>query len=294
MNKKFFAVAGLLLAFTVTGCSNLADKRSAQSVVLATPLQVSYQNELKLVRLGQMLSEPDIDRDKLALLFYERGATYDKLGLTSLARFDFNQAIKAKPDFAEAYNYLGVYLTQMQEYDEAFEAFDSVLELAPEYGYAYLNRGIALYYAGQEQLAHEDLTAFYNLDPKDPYRALWLYLVEKKTNPEQALIRLKEHQTKHHGSDWGWQIVSFYTGVLDESAFISGVSNGVKSNKELAERLCEAYFYLAKWQLQEGNPGLASSYFKLALSNNVYEFIEHKYALLELELLLSSSQAMTQ
>ena len=35
----------------------------------------------------------------------------------------------------------------------------------------------------------------------------------------------------------------------------------------------------------KGNRKEAISYFKLALANNVYDFIEHRYALLELELM---------
>ncbi len=48
----------------------------------------------------------------------------------------------------EVFNYLGIYLTQAGNFDAAYEAFDSVLELDPTYNYAHLNRGIALYYGG--------------------------------------------------------------------------------------------------------------------------------------------------
>ncbi|MFO6424278.1 lipoprotein NlpI [Motilimonas sp. KMU-193] len=284
MNKwvlAMLAVAGLL-----TGCAtNTASVNSPQSLVLAVPLQVTYQSELKLIRLGQMINSPDVDSEKLALLFYERGATYDQLGMTSLARFDFNQAIKVKPDFAEAYNYLGVYLTQMQEFDEAFEAFDSVLELQPEHQYAYMNRGIALSYAGADTLALADLEAFVAFEPSEPYRNIWLYLVERRLAPDAALTRLANNAARHQTDEWGWRIVDFYTGKINESDYIGSVTQGIEDNQGLAERLCEAYFYLAKWYQAQGNDVLAASFYKLSLSNNVYEFIEHKYALLELDLL---------
>ena len=60
------------------------------------------------------------------------------------------------------------------------------------------------------------------------------------------------------------------------------LSKSSKSNRELAERLCEAYFYLGKLHLAQGKKALAESYFKLSMSNNVYDFIEHRYAMLEL------------
>jgi lipoprotein NlpI len=62
-----------------------------------------------------------------------------------------------------------------------------------------------------------------------------------------------------------------------------------QGQQELAERLCETYFYLGKFELAKGNRKEAISYFKLALANNVYDFIEH-HALLELELMARKPQ----
>lgn len=65
----------------------------------------------------------------------------DSLGLRALARNDFSQALAIRPDMPEVFNYLGIYLTQAGNFDAAYEAFDSVLELDPTYNYAHLNRG---------------------------------------------------------------------------------------------------------------------------------------------------------
>lgn len=65
----------------------------------------------------------------------------------------------------EVFNYLGIYLTQAGNFDAAYEAFDSVLELDPTYNYAHLNRGIALYYGGRDKLAQDDLLAFIKTIP---------------------------------------------------------------------------------------------------------------------------------
>jgi lipoprotein NlpI len=61
--------------------------------------------------------------------------------------------------------------------------------------------------------------------------------------------------------------------------------SGVTSQQQLTDRLCEAYFYLGKYHSARGNTGVASNYFKLALSTNVFEYVEHRYARLELNLL---------
>ena len=37
----------------------------------------------------------------VAQLYYDRGVLFDSLGLSTLARIDFNRAVKLKPDLAE-------------------------------------------------------------------------------------------------------------------------------------------------------------------------------------------------
>ncbi|MCE1631357.1 lipoprotein NlpI, partial [Enterobacter hormaechei] len=98
----------------------------------------------------------------------------------------FSVALSIRPNIPEIFNYLGIYFTQASNFDAAYEAFDSVLELDPTYNYARLNRGIALYYGGRYKLAQDDLQAFYQDDPNDPFRSLWLYLVEKEFYPKGA------------------------------------------------------------------------------------------------------------
>jgi lipoprotein NlpI len=53
----------------------------------------------------------------------------------------------------------------------------------------------------------------------------------------------------------------------------------------LTDRLSEAYFYLGKYNQILANDNAAANFFKLSLSTNVYEFVEHRYAKLELDLM---------
>ena len=201
-----------------------------------------------------------------------------------MARIDFSRALHEKPDFAEAYNFLGVYMTQQQDFDNAFDAFDSAIELAPNYDYAYLNRGIALYYANRPELAVQDMKVFESHKQDDPYRALWLFITEAALNQEKALTDLQQLYKEHHTNEWGWQLVEVFIGKTTANEFIQHIPDSTSSNRELAEHLCEAYFYLAKLSQLQGYTDQAEAYFKLSLANNVYDFIEHRYALLELQL----------
>ncbi|ACY83257.1 lipoprotein NlpI [Edwardsiella piscicida] len=266
-------------AILLAGCSN-ADWR--QNEVLAIPLQPSLQQEVMLARMEQILASRALTDDERAQLLYERGVLYDSLGLRALARNDFSQALAIRPDMPEVFNYLGIYLTQAGNFDAAYEAFDSVLELDPTYSYARLNRGIALYYGGRYSLAQDDLQAFYQDDPNDPFRSLWLYLAERELNQEQALTALSQRYNKANRSQWGWNIVEFYLGKISEKTLMERLQADATDNTSLAEHLSETDFYLGKHYLSLGEKSSASALFKLTVANNVHNFVENRYALLEL------------
>lgn len=289
--KQMAWLGWVSVLLVLSGCSSTQGSKQVSGgedvplATLAVPQQISYQSELALAKLGQMLSSPDLNPDQRAELFYERGVMFDRVGLRTMARIDFSRALRERPDFAEAYNFIGVYLTQQQSFDEAYEAFDSALELAPDYDYAYLNRGIALYYGKRPAMAVQDLSEFYRRRPEDPYRVLWLYMAERNVNADRALQDLQRRYKQHAGNEWGWNIVGVVAGEQAESDFFQMVAQQSESNKELAERLCEAYFYLGKVYLAQGQVKRAASYFKLSMASNIYDFIEYRYAMLELGLL---------
>lgn len=252
---------------------------------MAEPMEVNYKSEIALARLTEVLHRAEISDVQKAQLYYDRGVIYDSVGLRSLARLDFNRALRLKPDLIEAYNFIGIHFTQLQEFNQAYDAFDSALDLAPEHEYAFLNRGIALYYGGRPELAADDFLMFMNKQLDDPYRILWLYLAEKEVNDDTALVNLKARSARINEQVWAKQIIQLYVGEINEQQFMTNLSVGVSSNKELTDRLCEAYFYLAKMYQAKGHDHIASNYFKLTLSTNVYEFVEHRYAKLELDLM---------
>lgn len=283
MKDRFLLGPVALFGVLLAGCS--APKAVTPTLVLPVPMQVSYESELGIARLGQMLTATGLTPEQRAELFFQRGVVFDRVGLRAMARLDFNRALRERPDFADAYNLNGVYLTQNQEFDEAYEAFDSALELAPDYTYANLNRGIALYYGGRPGLAARDLKTFLDEDPSDPYRLLWWYLALDQLDPEFATEQLAAHQLQYGTDEWAWDIVSVYLGEVTDEQLLNRVSEESTDNQELAERLCEAYFYLAKQAQRNGQPDQAAVYFKLALATNIYDFVEHRYSLLELDLI---------
>jgi lipoprotein NlpI len=289
--KPLILVIAFFIALLTQGCvsleqSNSRDNSSAMNqLVIAEPLTINFKSEIAIARLSEVINRVKISDEQKAQLHYDRGVLYDSVGLRSLARLDFTQALQLKPDLIDAYNFLGIHLTQLKEFSQAYEQFDSVLELAPEHEYVHLNRGIALYYGDRPALAAQDFNDFHSQKSDDPYRLLWLYLAEYKVDPILAKKMLKERAELVNDRTWAKQVIYLYLGDISQGDFVGGLTTDVQSNKDLTDRLCEAYFYLGKYNQIIGYDGAAANFFKLSLSTNVYEFVEHRYAKLELDLM---------
>jgi len=286
--SKVLLISALLLA---QGCTATMSQQSIiGDLIIAEPMAISYKSEIALARLTQVLQRAEISDGQRAELFYQRGVEYDKVGLRALARFDFNQAINLKPDMVDAYNFIGIHFTQLQEFNQAYDAFDSAIELAPDHEYAYLNRGIALYYGGRPNLAADDFKVFRQYQQNDPYRVLWQYIADLELDQQKAKQDLVSYAQLINDDVWAKNVIKLYLGEMSQDAFIGRLAENVNSNQVLTERLCEAYFYLGKYSQMQGDVNAAINFFKLALSTNVYEFVEHRYAKLELDLMRQTMQ----
>lgn len=290
MKLQLSTLVLLPLTLLLTACQSVPEtsRNSVESnnpmVVLpvATAVQVDYQDEVKLLRLNQLITEHKGDDKQKALLFYERGIIYDRMGLTAHSRYDFTQSINTDPTFPDAYNSFGIYLLLAQSYDEAFDAFDSAIELSEQMHYSYLHRAAGLYQVKRYSLASRDINRFYELDKTDPYRILWRYIIDSKIDASTALLNLEKERVASGDNRYAWTLIDVIAGRLSEKEFFELVGRNVKSNKEMAQRLCEAYFYLGYWHKYAGNLEQAVYYFKLTTTTNIHEFIEYKYALMAL------------
>lgn len=270
------------------GCSTTpgADEPMLNNLVVATPQVADSRFQLELAKLNEILANDreQLNSEAMGQILYRRGSLYDALGLEVLARIDFNHALDYQPRLADAYNYLGIHYTQAGQYEYAYEVLDAALELEPEHPYAHLNRGVAAYYDQRFDLALDDLEIFYQADPNDPYRAIWRYLVQVEVNPTQAKQALATARLTQQSDAWAWGIADLYVGAMSESEFLSHYATAALAEDEtLAERMCEAYFYLGKAKQLEGEWESAAVYFRLALTTNVHLFLEHRYATLEMD-----------
>ena len=284
----------LFFTFLLSGCVGLNNSFvSKNKVVLAdqNPSQ-HFEQEVMIVRISQVLLVGKMSNEERASLHFERGVLYDSLGLWALARYDFTQALALQPKMAAVYNYLGLYLLLDEDYDGALEAFNTVFSLDPDYEYTFLNRALDFYYVERYNLAEQDFLAFYQRNKSDPYRVLWLYLNELKFKPAEAQKNLAQRAVGLSQDYWGTYIVQYYLGKLSVQELQAKAQQfATKTATQYAEILTETYFYLAKQKLNMGQVDEAETLFKLAVVNQVYNFVEYRFAVFELSKLGQQAQA---
>ncbi|MDF7671212.1 hypothetical protein PT276_08420 [Orbaceae bacterium ESL0721] len=274
-------VCFLIATTLLSGCSS-----SLQSPVLAVPEQVSYNDEVKIAQLSQQLVRKDIDEVTRMQLYFERGIIYDSLGFKAFAQSDFVTLLNFNPLVADIYNSLGTYALRDGDFDAAFLALNTAIELNSNYAFAYLNRSIALYRTNHFYSAKQNALKFYKFNINEPIRIIWLYLIENEIDSKDAIKTLKERYDQMSDKTVsGGDIIAFYLGYIKEDKLIQNVQKGAENNRQLAERLCETYFYLGKYYQNRGDNERAKLLFKYALATNIYNFVEHQQALYEMKLL---------
>ena len=279
---NWIQVACMGAVLVLSGCASTENSSSWIYPPMAVPLQASIQQEIQLSRLDQLLLRSDIDDITRSKMFYERGLINDSLGLRDLARVDFTQSLNLKPDQSNVFNILGVYYTQNTDFDGAYEALDSALELDPTNQFAERNLAIALYYGQRYEQAYEIALKHYNDAPMDPYRAVWLYWIGLEIDPIKATEQFRTQYLQRVGEDFGWELAGVILKETPDDVFLKEIISGTRTNLALAEKLTEGYFYLAKRYQYEGDYSDAIALYKLAMAGNVYEFVEHRYAFVEL------------
>lgn len=275
----------VLLVLVASGCvsnSHTSDP-GMSGLFLAEPEMVSTKAQISVAHYTDSLYRVKLNEKERAEVLFQRGIAYDAMGLISLARMDYVEALKLNPALADAHNSIGVLYIQAGMYMLAYESFDSTLEINADYDFALLNRAIALYYGGRSQLAVNDTLDYLQKDPSDPFRLLWHYIIySENTDKAKALEMLAAASNSLSDDNWATTLVDFYLGNVPESAVIARLLSDVNSQTQLNYRLCEAYFYLGKYSAAMGNNIKAENYFKLSLGTNVYEYVEHKYSRIEL------------
>lgn len=256
-----------------------------RNVILTVPdIEEREQYQMVIARLTQILSTEQLTAEQRAQILYQLGILYDRLGLSVTARSMFMNALIEVPDYASVYNFLGSYLAASERFSEAYEAFDAVLEIAPEESYAYFNRGIALYYGNRAKLGIADLERFYEFDKNDPFRIAWLYILEREVHGKTYASEHLRERREQISDDvpWGIEILDFMNGDISSEQLIDAIRYAEVSRVDKSRRLCEAYFYMAKIAEFEHDLKKAYDLLHLCVATEVTGYLEYRYALMEI------------
>ena len=101
-----------------------------------------------------------------AVIANTKGLDSYKSGKFEEAVKAFKQAIKLKPDYAEAHYNLGDAYAQLQQYKKAIEEYKQAIKLKPDFAMAHNNMGTAHYKLGEHKKAIAAYKEAIRLDPK--------------------------------------------------------------------------------------------------------------------------------
>jgi tetratricopeptide (TPR) repeat protein len=136
----------------------------------------TYQNwtfQQRLERLAEIHTylQENLDPNEKFDLYFEQALILSTNGDYEEAIASYDQALKFKPDYHEAWNNRGVALADLGRIEEAIASYDQALKFKPDYHEAWNNRGVALADLGRI----EEAIASYNqaLKFKPDYHEAW-------------------------------------------------------------------------------------------------------------------------
>jgi tetratricopeptide (TPR) repeat protein len=217
---------------------------------------------------------------KYVLAYLNRGNAYAAKGDTDRAVADYSQALVFDPKFAIAYNNRGDANRAKGDTDRAIADYSQAIVLDPKYALAYFSRGRLNLYSGALPKALADLNQASELNPKYAYTALWLDMVNKRSNLPS---RLSEASKQIDMTKWPAPVFRLYLGQLTPEAVLAAADDPESSTKN--DRVCEVNFYSGELALQRGAKDEATRLFRSAASGCPKRFIEYEGAVAELKAL---------
>jgi tetratricopeptide (TPR) repeat protein len=147
---------------------------------------------------------------KDASAYNSRGIAYNAKGDFDRAIADYNQAVRLDPNAARYYN-RGYSYNAKGDFDRAIADLNEAIRLDPKDAVKFYTRGIVNLYAGSVSKAQLDLNQAAQLDPSYAYTALWLDVVNKRSDRSS---RLPQVISQLDMTKWPAPLVRMYLGQM--------------------------------------------------------------------------------
>jgi lipoprotein NlpI len=209
-----------------------------------------------------------------------RGVAWAAKGDLDRAIADYDQAIRIDPKNTNVYDNRGIAWAAKGDLDRAIADYDQAIRLDPKNSSWYFHRGLSNLYAGALPTALADLNQASELNPKHAYVALWLDIVNKRSNLPS---RLAEAAKQINMTWWPAPVIRLYLGQLTPEAVLAAAD--VANPRAKQGRVCEANFYTGELALQQGNADEAKRLFAPAAADCPKDFDAYAGATAELKVL---------
>jgi lipoprotein NlpI len=225
-------------------------------------------------RIIQTAGEAKVNR---ASAYHNRGLAHAKLGDPDRAITDFSEAIRLDPGNPDTFVSRGSAYSAKGDLARAMANFDDVLRIDPINVRAYFNRGLLNFYSRSGDAALDDLHQARALDPAHPYAALWLDIVEWRSNVRSRSPRASSQIDM---ANWPAPVIRLFMGEISPADALAAARDG-DAEKQKAQ-ICEANFYSGQLALAQGDQQEALRLFRLSASNCPKTFTEWMAANAEL------------
>lgn len=176
--------------------------------------------------------------------------TFLEIGLQNSAKAEyseavdeFKQAIKLKPNYAEAHYHLGNAYFGLRRYDEALESYKKAVQIKPDYADAHYSLGILASMLSEYDLAITSFKAVTRLDPKNAKAYFSLGNVyNEKEDYEDAIIAYRSSvkiDPKNAAARYSLGVAYLQLRRQNLSAARNEYNALLKLDKDLAQDLAE-------------------------------------------------------
>ena len=171
MNSIQKSISILGIAFTLTTTLSACNASGLPTVVSLNKAEAAYQEGVEKASEKDCRGAIERYTDALranpdyAEAYSNRGNAFFNLNHKEEAIKNYNRAIQLDPELAEAFYNRGVALYQLGDRTQAIEDYTQALKLKPDYVQAYGNRAVARSHMGDNQGAIEDYTQVLKYNP---------------------------------------------------------------------------------------------------------------------------------
>jgi lipoprotein NlpI len=241
---------------------------------------VKQSGDVAIAACSRTIVSGEFRGAELAPFYVARGLHYKDNRDLDRAIADLDQAIRLDPKDAGAYGNRGDAWRAKGDLDRAIADYDEAIRINPKNAFWYFNRGVGNLYAGALPKALADLNQASELQPRNPNTALWLDIVNKRSNLPS---RLAEAAKRINMRWWPAPVIRLYLGELTPEALLAEADHPNLRAKHA--RTCVANFYIGELALQQGKADEAKRLFALAAAGCSKDYTEYAAAIAELKVL---------